>query len=327
MASLPGQLVEGRVHAGDGAGQPLGLGQERAHAGLAALGRDRLGAPAGGGHERVEAPQPLALGQQVGLLALARPDRLDLLELEAQQVELAVAGALALLQLFERAAQLLHPPVRGGEPVAQLAMGGAPEAVEQLELRRGEREPAVLVLAEERDQVAPERPQVGHRCRAALHEGARAAVRADAAREHDLVQVRADALEQVRERGVPEQLRGRLEHALHIRLAGSGPHDAGARLAAHEEVERVGEHRLAGARLAGDHREAPPGRSSARSMSSRFSMRSSRSMAQVYQRLPTERAARGPLSRTDGRTCRAGVCRKSLPWAERAAPTGGAGGC
>ena len=47
--------------------------------------------------------QALALGRQLGLLGRVRGRRLDLRELEAQQVEVALARALALAQLRELA--------------------------------------------------------------------------------------------------------------------------------------------------------------------------------------------------------------------------------
>ena len=68
------------------------------------------------------------------------------------------------------ALELAHARVGGGERRAHVEVLAPAEAVEQLELRRGEREPPVLVLAEERDQPAAERLQVGRRGGAALDE-------------------------------------------------------------------------------------------------------------------------------------------------------------
>ena len=47
--------------------------------------------------------QPLALGRQLGLLGRVGLGGLDLLELEAQQVEVALARALALADLGQLA--------------------------------------------------------------------------------------------------------------------------------------------------------------------------------------------------------------------------------
>ena len=83
-------------------------------------------------------------------------------------------------------------------------------------------------------------------------ERARAALGADPAGEHDLVDVgrRADALAQVRELGLVEQPGGQLEDALDVGLARARADDPRARLAAQQQVERVGEHGLARAGLA-----------------------------------------------------------------------------
>ena len=65
------------------------------------------------------------------------------------------------------------------------------------------------------------------------------------------------------------------------RLARAGAHDRGVGAAADEQLERLDEHRLAGAGLAGDARSCPgPRARSRRSMTPRFSMCSSVSIAQ-----------------------------------------------
>ena len=74
--------------------------------------------------------------------------------------------------------------------------------------------------------------------------------------EDDLVQVLPHALAQVGELGLVEQPGGQLEHALHVRLGRSRPHDSRARLSAQEQVERVREHGLPGTGLARDGGEA-----------------------------------------------------------------------
>ena len=128
------------------------------------------------------------------------------------------------------------------------------EAVEEVELRRGEREPAVLVLAEEGDQPPAERLQVGRRGRAALHEGARAPVGAHPARQDDLVGVVPHALAQLGQAGAVEQPGRQREDALDVGLAAPGRTIPARALAAEQQVERVGEHGLARAGLAGDER-------------------------------------------------------------------------
>ena len=158
----------------------------------------------------------------------------------------------------------------GGQRGAQVEVRAAAEAVEQLQLRGREREPPVFVLAEERDEPPAERLKVGRGGGPALDERTGAAARADPARQHDLAGFAVDGsrsarrgvdllphpLAQIRELGLVEQPRGQLEHALHVRLGRSWTHDAGLRLSAEEQIERVCEHCLPGARLARDGREA-----------------------------------------------------------------------
>ena len=111
----------------------------------------------------------------------------------------------------------------------------------------------MLVLAVEREQRAAELAQVGRRGAAAAEVGARAALGADAAGEHELLGVLGQPVaERVAQRV------GQREHALDVGLRRAGAHDPGARLAAEQQVERVREHGLARAGLAGEHVQAGP---------------------------------------------------------------------
>ena len=134
-----------------------GAGQRRGGAAVARVSRrERLGRARRRGAQRLEVAQPLALGAQLGLLGLARRGRLDLRELELEQVELALARAGALAQLLELGSRSARSRAyAAGERRAPPACAGAAEAVEDLELRDGERELAVLVLAVERRAAAP----------------------------------------------------------------------------------------------------------------------------------------------------------------------------
>jgi hypothetical protein len=116
----------------------------------------------------------------------------------------------------------------------------------------------VLVLAVERDQPPAELPEVRRRCRPPLHERPRPPVGADPAPEHDLVGVLRQPLAQLGEVGVVEQPLRRLEHALDVCLGGSGADDPRAGLTPEQQVERMGEHRLAGTGLAGQRVQAGP---------------------------------------------------------------------
>ena len=116
----------------------------------------------------------------------------------------------------------------------------------------------MLVLAEERDQPPAERLKVGGRGGAALYECGRSFL-TDPAGEDYLVDLLPHPLAQVREIRFVEQPRGQLEHSFHVRLRRSRPHYSGARLSAQQQVERVRQHRLAGAGLAGDGGETVAG--------------------------------------------------------------------
>ena len=111
----------------------------------------------------------------------------------------------------------------------------------------------MLVLAVEGEQRAAELAQVGDGRRAPVEVGARAPVGADAAREHQLLGVGAQALAELLAQAVRAGRR-----PLDVGLAGAGANDPRPRAPAQQQVERVGEHRLAGAGLAGEH--VQPGR-------------------------------------------------------------------
>ena len=117
--------------------------------------------------QSLEVAQPRALGRELVLLGLARRGRLDLAELPLEQVELAVARARALAQLLELLAQRALARVDRRERRAPHRLLGPAEAVEDLQLRRGERQLAVLVLAVEREQRAADVAQIGGRGAAA----------------------------------------------------------------------------------------------------------------------------------------------------------------
>ena len=214
------------------------------------VGARRLGRGERCRAQRLDVTQALAFGAQVGRLLLAGLGGIDLRELEVEQVELALARAGQLPQLGERRLRLARHGVRRGDLRAAGELRVAAEAVEDVELSARERELAVLVLAVERDERLGQLAQVGDRRRAAVDERARAAVGADAAGEHDLVGIGRQALAELAAQGV-----GQLEDALDVGLRRARPDDAGLRATAEQQVERVGEHGLARAGLAGQHVE------------------------------------------------------------------------
>ena len=78
----------------------------------------------------------------------------------------------------------------------------------------------------------------------------------DPAAEDDLLGAVGKALGELGQLGVVEQPVREREDSLDPGLLGPGPDDLRPRLAAHQQVERVGEHRLARAGLAGDRVQA-----------------------------------------------------------------------
>ena len=199
--------------------------------------------------------------------------------------------------------------------------------IEDLQLGGREHQAAVLVLAVEREQAARQLAQLADGDRATAEIGPRATVGADAARQHKLAGVHRKML--------AAQAFGELEHTLDVGLRRTRPDDPRARPPAEQEVQRMGQDRLAGAGLAGDHVEAAdqleaglldqqnPGRTAraacGRSTSDRGrNPRSSRGGARCTApgHAHRERAA----SARGARTSRAGVYRSSTPPSEPAWP-------
>ena len=119
---------------------------------LGVLRCDRLARRSRGRTQAVDLAQALALRRQRALLVLVGTEGLDLLDLERQQVQVAVTRARAVVQLGELALRGADVRVGLGHPAAQRHVLLAAEAIEQLQLCRGHREFAVLVLPEEGDQ-------------------------------------------------------------------------------------------------------------------------------------------------------------------------------
>ena len=181
------------------------------------------------------------------MLVLVGSERVDLLELVLEQVELALAlgGELAQLRQPRLQQTRLRESVRA-RPQAGLVLGVA-EAVEDLQLRPGKGQLAMLVLTVEREQRARHVAQLRERSRAAAQVGAGASVGADAPGEHELLGIGADALAEL----LAQRL-GQVEDPLDVGLAGAGTDDPRPRAAAEQQVEGVREHGLARAGLAGE---------------------------------------------------------------------------
>jgi hypothetical protein len=106
--------------------------------------------------------QAFAHGRQALALGGVGRGVIDLRELEREEVELALARAGRHPQLVDRAVELAHAgdPARALRPPRDVL--GAAEAVEEVELGRGERESAMLVLTVEGEQLRGDLLQVGH---------------------------------------------------------------------------------------------------------------------------------------------------------------------
>ena len=248
--------VEGGIDAGCRLQPRLGLGQGagRPAAVLVGAGRRRMRRRRGLA-QPLGVAQPLALGRQALQLHRIRADLLDLGELVAEEVQVALARAVALAQLVERRRQPQALPVCLAIALAQPQLPLAGEAVEHVHLRGGDRQPAVLVLPVEGEQAATEQLQVGGRGGAPGDERRGPPRGRDPAPEHDLLGALGQPLGELRHLRLLEQAGGKVEGPLDPGLAGPRSHDLWARLAAHQQVERMGEHGLAGARLAGDRVE------------------------------------------------------------------------
>ena len=142
--------------------------------------------------------------------------------------------------------------------LAQRQVLGAGETVEDLQLGRGDRQLAVLVLAEEGEQAPAEQLQVGGGRGAAGDEGAGPTAFRDPPPQHDLLGPLGQPFGQLSHLRLLQQPRRQVEDPLDPGLLGPGSNDLRPRLAAHQQVERVRQHRLAGPGLAGDRVQPLP---------------------------------------------------------------------
>ncbi len=151
------------------------------------LGGDRLGRLRGGAAQSLNMPKPVPLPHQPLRLLLARADRLDLAQLERNQVELSLPGPRHLPELLSAGLQAPHVLVQSRHPGPQGLMARPAMGVEDVELGGREHQLAVLVLAVEGEHPASQLPQVGHRGRAAAHVGPGPAVRPHPPGQDDLL--------------------------------------------------------------------------------------------------------------------------------------------
>src|SRR5882724_3912162 len=200
--------------------------------------------------------EPSALAPQ--LLLLTRPETcpVELGELEAEEIltlsPLALGGPRAL-ELGPRHAVLREQLAHA---VAQLV--GVRETVQQVELAGRLEQPLVLVLAVDFDQLVTEALQQADGHGRVVDKGAVAPGASELPAYDELALVRGEprVLEHRRRRAA----RRHLEHGLHGRRLGVGADHVGLRAGAADQEDRVDEHGLPGARLAGQHVEPGPER-------------------------------------------------------------------
>ncbi|MFO0637298.1 MAG: hypothetical protein U0168_31115 [Nannocystaceae bacterium] len=183
-------------------------------------------------------------------------DRLELVDREAQVVEVSLALGRTLLQLEQRA--LRRDP--GGVAAAVLLEHRAElgPRVEPLEVARGVGEEVVLVLAADVDQLLAD---LGKHCLG--HEAARDGGAAAAAAGHGAVHQQAlVVVERGREAGAREHgrdalaaVRGQFERAVDLGALGALAHELGATAGAAEQRQRTHDDGLASAGLTGEHVE------------------------------------------------------------------------
>ena len=194
--------------------------------------------------------QPAALAREVVLLAGLRIDLRDRLGQRAQlgQPPLLVGGAG--LGLGERAPCGDERAPGGCHLRAQRRQRLAAGGIQQVELHGRAHEPARLVLGDHLDQRLADALEVVARAAAAVEQRARAALAPDAAGHDDALGALGCEL---------GQLLGQLdvrERRLDVGLGAGRADERGVGAAAQQQADRLGEDRLAGARLARQHVQA-----------------------------------------------------------------------
>ena len=189
----------------------------------------------GPGQPGVGARPPPRAGPRRGAGARARPpappllgvrrDLLDLGELVAVEVEVALARPVALAQLGQLGGEPPALPVRLPVAAPQLQVLGAGKPVEHLHLRRGDRQLAVLVLPVEGEQPAAQQLQVRRRRGPAGDERAGPPARGDPPPQHDLLGPLGQPLGELGHLGLVQQPLGQVEDPLDPGLLRPRPND------------------------------------------------------------------------------------------------------
>ena len=193
----------------------------------------------------------LPLGAELRLLARTEPRRVELADLEPQQVlalrPVALGGACAVDVVSGRPELRTQAP----DPLAQVI--GVGEAVEQLELTCRREQALMLVLTMDLDEVVSQPFEQPDRHRGVIGERPVAPGAAQLPTEDELPVVEPET-------GLVEQRRHGvagldLENRLHGGRLGIGPDDVPLGSGTTDEEDRIDEHRLARTCLAGQHVE------------------------------------------------------------------------
>ena len=255
VGQVGGDLAQLRRKRGHGLERPHGLGHPRGRAALVPmLGIERVDAGLGRPGELRDVPEPRALGEQP--LLVARLHAIGARDQLAELGELLRAAGRGAGELLAAAAgcEQLPPGPPEVEPAPKLCVPD--ERIEDVELVRGSRQPALLELARHREKLLNERRQILARDRASPSVRARAAVGEDAARGDEAFFARRTQLGDRLEPGLVEDPLGQVELGFDVGLLGAGAEVRRVTGSAQEQSDGLGEDRLAGARLPGDGVEA-----------------------------------------------------------------------
>ena len=161
------------------------------------------------------------------------------------------------------------------------------KAVEDLQLGRGQRQLAMLVLSVEGEQRTADLAQIGDGGRAPAEVSTGAPVGAHPAGERELLRFGADALAELL-----AQTLGQVEDPLDVCLTGPRTNDSWACPPTQEQVERMRQHRLARAGLTREH--VQPGRQAQLRLLDQQEVLD----AKLLQHLMWSTSARGRITRT-----------------------------
>src|SRR5436305_5584161 len=129
-----GDRTKPGVEPGNGLQSLRGLGEQLGDSAALPLGSDSLGRGRGGSVQRFDVPELLPLARQLLGLLLARPRRLDLPELELEQIQLAFTRSRELAEPFDPGLELAQPGVGLAHARSELQMLGAAVRVQDVEL-------------------------------------------------------------------------------------------------------------------------------------------------------------------------------------------------